>query len=124
MTDKTPEALTATMLRKELYVITTKPARSPEIKSQLPVHLEYQIKLEKEGTMFGAGPIYEEGDELPAGGMIIIRAANFEEAHQIADQDPLHQQGLRSYTVTKWLLNEGSMTFTVRYSDQTMIVEN
>lgn len=124
MADQTPDQLTATMLRKELYVVTTTPARSPEIQKQLSAHLDYQISLEKEGKMFGAGPLYDEGEKIPTGGMIVIRASNFEEARKIADADPLHQQCLRKYTIRKWLLNEGSMTFTVRYSDQSVVVED
>ncbi len=78
----------------------------------LAEHLEYQIALERSGTMFGAGPIYDEGEDTPSGGMIIVRATNFNEARKIADADPMHAHNLRRYTIEKWLLNEGSMTFT------------
>jgi uncharacterized protein YciI len=119
MTHQTPDELTANMLRQSLYVIRTSPARGPGTAEMLAEHLEYQIALERSGTMFGAGPIYDEGEDTPSGGMIIVRATNFNEARKIADADPMHAHNLRRYTIEKWLLNEGSMTFTVRYSDRT-----
>jgi uncharacterized protein len=122
MTDKTPDQLTAAMLRKEFYVVTTTPARSPEIAKLLPEHLDYQVRLEREGKLFGAGPFYEEGDDVPSGGMIILRAQSAAEARQIADADPFHKAGLRTYTLRKWMMNEGAMTLTIRYSDQSVVI--
>lgn len=120
MEKETPEVLTKSMLNKELYVITTKPARSKEIQKMLKKHLEYQVSIEREGTLFGAGPIWDENGEIPIGGMIIVYADSFESARRIADADPLHSLGLRKYNIQKWLLNEGSMTFTMRLSDQSI----
>jgi len=120
MNDKTPDQLTSDFLRREFYVVTTTPARSPEIRKLLPEHLEYQVKLEREGKLFGAGPFYEEGDDIPSGGMIILRARSAAEAREIADADPFHKAGLRSYTLRKWMMNEGAMTVTIRYSDQSV----
>lgn len=92
------------------------------MQEKLPAHLDYQIKMERDGILFGAGPLFEEGSDVPYGGMIILRAKDEAEARELADQDPFHAAGLRSYTVQRWLLNEGSMTFTVRYSDQTAVI--
>lgn len=123
MTRPTPEDLTAAMLKQELYVVRTSPARGPGIRDLLPAHLDYQIALERQGVLFGAGPIYPEGADVPEAGMIILRAASVQDARAIADADPLHRVGLRSYTVEKWLLNEGSITVTLRYSDQSAIID-
>src|SRR6056300_467236 len=124
MSHKSPDQLTAKMLRQSLYVIRTSPARGPGIAEKLAEHLEYQVSLERAGTMFGAGPIYDEGQEIPSGGMIIVRAENYDEARKIADADPFHSSKLRRYTIEKWLLNEGSMTITVRFSDQSAIIHS
>ena len=110
------------MLRKELYIVTTTPARAEGTQEMLPAHLDYQIRLEREGKLFGAGPFYEEGGDKPSGGFIIFYANSYEEARALADEDPMHKNGLRSYTLRKWLLNEGSLTITLRYSDQSMVV--
>ncbi len=52
----------------------------------------------------------------------MLRAGSFEEAEEICKSDPLHAAGLRSYTIQKWRVNEGSMTFTVNFSDQTAVI--
>jgi hypothetical protein len=122
MTDKTPDQLTANMLRKEFYMVITTPARSPEIAKLLPEHLDYQVRLEREGKLFGAGPFYEEGDDVPSGGMIILRAQSAAEAREIADADPFHKAGLRTYTLRKWMMNEGAITLTIRFSDQSVVI--
>ena len=123
MTDNTPQALTAAMLRKTLFVVTTMPARGPGIAEVLPEHLAYQVALEREGRLFGAGPLFEPDSDIPSGGMIILRAADLAEAKVLADRDPFHAKGLRSYTVSRWMLNEGGMTFTVRFSDQSVLID-
>lgn len=123
MTDKTPDQLTANMLRKELWVITTSPARGPGTKELLAEHLEYQIKLEREGKLFGAGPIYAAGQDVPECGMIILYANDLAEAQALADEDPMHKHGARSYEVRKWLLNEGALSFTIRLSDQSVTLQ-
>lgn len=111
---------TARFLGKELYVVVARPVRSPQItEAYLAAHLAHQIDLERRGIMFAAGPLYPRGSELPEAGMIVIRAASFEEAQRIADEDPLHKAGLRTYTLQKWRVNEGTITVTVNYSDQT-----
>ena len=82
------QQMTRTMLGMQLYVVHTTPIASREqIVALLPEHLEHQVKLEKSGVMFGAGPMINE-DGSPAGGLIIIRAGSFEAARVIADSDP------------------------------------
>jgi uncharacterized protein YciI len=117
-----PEALYASMLRQSLWVVTTRPARAPGMQAVLPAHLDYQIALERAGQLFGAGPIFEEGGTTPTAGMIILRAPDEEAARALADADPFHAQGLRHYTLHRWLLNEGAMTVTIRYSDQSAVI--
>jgi uncharacterized protein YciI len=122
MTEETPEQLTAGMLGKEFYVVTTRPARGPGIRELLPAHLDYQVKLERDGVLFGAGPLYEEGEDIPFAGMIVLRAASYEAARALADEDPLHAEGVRHYTIRRWRLNEGTMSFTLRFSDQSVVI--
>ena len=107
-------------LALELYVLIIEPLRGPEIAKGLYEHIQRQIGLEKDGIMFGAGPLLDEGDVEPNRGMVIIRASSFEEAREIADAEPYFRDGLRTYTLHRWKLNEGSMSFTVNYSDQSV----
>ena len=62
---------TANMLRKDLYVIFTRPVAPKEkifLMELLPKHLERQVELEKQGILFAAGPMepQEEGKPRPA----------------------------------------------------------
>ena len=114
--------LTQKFLGKEMYLVITRPVRSPEIEKRLTDHLNHQVKLEKEGVLFAAGPLYPRGSNTPEAGMFVLRASSFEEAEAIAKTDPLHAAGLRIFTLQKWRINEGSFTVTVNYSDQTMTI--
>ncbi len=110
-------------LGKELYVIVTKPAAPREaIERLLREHLEHQVKLEKSGIMFAAGPIANE-DGSAAGGLIVIRAESFAAAKAIADSDPYHRAGLRTYTLMRWTVNEGSYSVRINYSDQSVTID-
>lgn len=105
---------------KEYYIVDTrlKDGVSPgEMMKVLPDHLAYQIEIEKNGTLFAAGPVDGE-DGGRVGGMIVYRAGSFEAARAIADADPMHAQGMRTYTINKWTLNEGGFTLSFTYSDR------
>lgn len=112
--------MTQRFLGREMYVAVTRPVRSAQITDRhLAEHLAHQVELEKRGVLFAAGPLYPPGSTTPEAGMFVLRANSFEEAQAIASTDPLHQAGLRTFTLQKWRINEGSYTVTVNYSDQT-----
>jgi uncharacterized protein YciI len=115
--------LSEKFLRKELYVIMSRlSAPHSEHMRLLPDHLEYQIELEKAGVIFAAGPTFNaDGTEGP--GLIIIRAASFEAAKTIADGDPWVKAGVHAYTITRWVINEGSYSVRINYSDQTVVID-
>ena len=109
------------MLQKELYVISTKPAPgvTPEkMREMVPSHLTFQVDLESRGIMFGAGPLFPpDSDHWQGEGLVIIRAQSLAEAKQIAASDPMHTSGMREYTVREWMMNEGTITLKVSYSN-------
>jgi uncharacterized protein len=114
------DPLTQQYLGKEMYLVVTRPVRSPEIAKRLGDHLAHQVDLEKRGILFAAGPLYPRDSNIPEAGMFILRANSFEEAEAIAKTDPFHAAGLRTFTLQKWRINEGSFTVTVNLSDQSM----
>jgi len=59
------------------------------------------------------------GESKPAFGLIIIRAKDAAEARRIADADPMHSSGVRRYELYAWSLNEGRISVTLDFSDQT-----
>ena len=107
------------VLGKQLYVITTEPAGDLDaVRENMGDHLAYQESLEASGVMFAAGPFADDAErEWSGAGMVIVRAASLDEARAIADADPMHARGARRYRIRPWLLNEGSLTLRVTYSD-------
>ncbi|MFQ5658988.1 MAG: YciI family protein [Gammaproteobacteria bacterium] len=107
------------MLRKQFFVVLTTPANGlGPVMENLEPHLKFQVELEEKGIMFGAGPFFtDDMKEWRGDGMVILRADTMEEADKIAASDPMHQSGARSYKIRPWLMNEGTMTLKVRFSD-------
>ena len=107
------------MLQKQLYVVFTTPANGMgPVMANIEAHLKFQIELEKKGIMFGAGPFWTDDEKQWLGeGMVIIRAGSLDEAKKIAATDPMHASGARTFRVRPWLLNEGTVTIKVSYSD-------
>ena len=102
----------------ELFVCESTPAKSiVDLQENLPAHLEYQKAQETAGTLAFAGPMSDITGELMQGtGMIVYRAASMDEARSIADADPMHTSGTRTYVLRKWLINEGSLSLNVGLS--------
>lgn len=112
-------------LRMTLYVIETTGVaeRAAEAGDYMGDHIAHQDNLERQGIMFGAGGLRSETTGGPVQGLIIIRAESFEEARRIADSDPMHANGLRTYTLRRWSLNEGTVNIQVNFSDQSVKFE-
>lgn len=105
-------------LALEMYVVETTPERGPdEVQAVLPEHLAYQAEQEKIGSLAFAGPLSDAtGDQMQGSGLIIYRAESLEAARALADGDPMHAKGVRSFTLRRWLINEGSLTLNVGLS--------
>lgn len=112
------------MLQRQLYAIFTKPTDGlGPVFAIIEEHLKFQVALEKEGIMFAAGPLWTDDEQNWEGdGMVIVRAASRQDAIAIAQRDPMHKSGARSFTVRPWLVNEGSMTITIHNSSQTFTI--
>lgn len=106
------------MLQKQLYAVFTTPTNGMgPVMENLGPHLEFQVKLERDGIMFGAGPFWADNEvDWNGEGMVLIRADSLAHAKEIAASDPMHSSGARSFTVRPWLLNEGTMTIRIDYS--------
>jgi uncharacterized protein len=107
-------------LRKQLFVVTSKAEKGfAPLKEHLPAHLAYLRTLEDTGELFMGGPLFNDDPAQWSGdGLLVYAASDLADAKRIADADPLHQSGARSYTVRAWLVNDGALSLTVRLSDQ------
>ena len=116
--DYKAEAKSRGALALELYVATSTPAKEPQdVKASLPDHLAYQAELERAGALAFAGPMSDDsGDQMQGMGMMVYRAESLEAARELADNDPMHKSGARTYVMRRWMINEGSMTLSVGLS--------
>ena len=96
-------------LAAELYMVRTTPVVGPErMQEVLPAHLAYQLEQQNAHKLAFAGPLSDaSGDEMKGEGLIIYSATSLEEARQIADNDPMHKEGCRTYEIRRWMINEG-----------------
>lgn len=117
-------AASKAMLQKQLYAIFTTPTNGLEaVFENLEDHLAFQVKLEADGILYSAGPMWTDDEENWEGeGLVVIRAASRKAAIKIADTDPMHICGARSFTVRPWMINEGSVTITLNKSSQTFTI--
>lgn len=109
----------------ELFVVESTPAATPdELKATLPRHLAYQKEMEEAGRLFLAGPMSDDtGEHMIGAGLIIYRAESMEDARELARNDPMHAEGIRTFTLRKWLINEGSLTFETHLGDQRVVLK-
>ncbi len=118
----TAEARSRGALAHELYMVLSTPADdSSKVRATLPAHLDYQAEQEARGKLFLAGPVSDEtGDLMQGRGLIIYRATSLDEARALAEADPMHSSGARSFVLRRWLVNEGSLSLSVALSAQTV----
>lgn len=106
----------------EVFVAESTPQKTPdEVKAVLSDHLAYIQGLEKHGQLVMAGPLSDEtGDEMQGAGMLILRASSMQEARDLAENDPMHVSGARTFKLRRWLVNEGALTVSVGLSTGTV----
>ena len=110
--------LTKGMLRLRLFVIFSF-GKGLDLKPYLADHLDYMIELERQGKLFASGPF---GDGTKGDGMTIIRAANADEAREVALRDPFVVNGIRTFKIEAWTMMEGSLSVTVNFSDRSATI--
>ncbi len=95
----------------------------PVLKNQ-DDHLKFQVDLARRGITFGASPFWDDDETHWSGeGMVIVRAESLAAARTIAAEDPMHKSGARRFTVRPWLLNEGTLTLRLNFSDMKYRIE-
>ena len=113
------------MLQKQLFAIFTSPTDGMgPIFANMEEHLNFQVSLEAEGVLYAAGPLWtDDGSEWEGEGMVIVRASSPEAAAEIANRDPMHKAGARTFRVRPWLINEGAVTIRLDNSTQTFKID-
>jgi len=120
---KEVEALHAKMLHKRLYVIFSEPTGKGDRRRLFHKHIAYQLEIERKGILFAAGPFVDARGKPQGPGMIVVRAKSMAEAKRIADADPFHKAGVRSYRIQPWEVNEGGFSVRVKFSNGSYAIE-
>ena len=116
---KNVQDLLRAMLNKPLYVALRLSGRADRVPDLLEAHLQWMVAAERRGELFASGPFVADGAAPGSlGGMSIVRAASVEEAREILAQDPFVKEGVVTLDIRKWMVMEGGLTVTVRFSDQ------
>ncbi len=107
-------------LAMEVFVCFTTPINpGPPPADVLAAHKAYIAGLETSGQVFLAGPLSnEEGTHMSGAGMIVLAASSIEAAAELAAADPMHSEGVRSFKIQAWRLNEGAPLPGVRLSNR------
>ena len=99
-------------LQKLYFVCFSNPARPPaELEANLEAHKAYLNKLEREGKLLAAGPLLGDDAKYDGTGLLVYRVSQRKEAETIAQNDPFHAKGLRTYTLKPWQVNEAASIY-------------
>lgn len=106
-------------LQKLYYPCRTWPIRPlVELDEALPDHKAYLASPEREGQVLLAGPLLDSAARYDGNGLIVFATNGREQAEELAAADPFHERGLRSYELSPWQVNKGSLTVRLVYSER------
>jgi uncharacterized protein len=100
------------LLGRDYWLILSTPAEGTDqaaIDSRVSEHVQWLLRLERRDVLFLSGPLLSGPGTGPGSGATVIRAADGDAARAIAAGDPFVLAGLRTFTVHRWRLNEGSI---------------
>jgi len=112
------ERLKSRMLKKVFFVMSRSIVDAAAMKPLMLEHYHWIIALEKSGVVLGSGPLFG-ADGTQGVGMTIFRADSHEAAEALAVGDPFVRGGAVTFTMQRWQVNEGRITLSLDFSDQT-----
>lgn len=83
-----------------LYAAFLETVDAEKDKEILEVHISYLNKLIEKEQIYAKGPFTDH-----SGGLIIYRANSYEEAKELAENDPAIVEGSRRLTLKEWRSN-------------------
>ena len=118
------------MLGLELHLLNmtaTKPFDDPmkayfgEHRAAFDEYLEWLRQIEADGAIF-ASVVLKDETSRDGSDMVIIRAASYADALEVAEAEPFHRAGLRKNTTQSWVMNEANFQFTLKLMNQEIVV--
>ncbi|MEV5845413.1 YciI family protein [Streptomyces sp. NPDC051985] len=115
-------ALTSRFAGLRLWAVHSSPApgSAPEdIGPHLVEHLRHIIGWERHGVLFAGGPYLDDDGNPGDSALYLLRADSEAAATALAAEEPLHQHGVRVFSVRPWQLNQGRFAVHIDISHQT-----
>lgn len=100
------------LLGRDYWLILSTPVAGTgqaDIDARAGEHIAWLLGLERAGVLFLSGPLLSGPGTGPGSGVTVLRAADQDQAASMAADDPFVVAGLRTFTVHRWRLNEGSI---------------
>ena len=115
------DRLKSRMLMKSYFVMFRKIVAAEKLRPVMLDHYKWIIDLEQRNLVFASGPMFKR-DGGPGVGMTIFKAADWDEAVQLAASDPFCLAGAAEFHVDRWQINEGRISIAIDFSDQTYVI--
>ena len=88
-----------------------------DIERAFPPHKQWIADQEAAGRIVVAGPLLADDLTWDGDGLIVFRLDSAADAERLANQDPMHAQGLRNFEIVPWQLNEGFFRVDLTFSN-------
>ena len=115
-TDRAMASAFSRPLGRDYWLIWSVPMAGTDqqaIGEHVEKHVAWMLGLEAEGVLFLSGPLLSGPGTGPGSGVTVIRADDQDAARAVAAADPFVQACLRTFTLHRWRLNEGSVSVTI-----------
>ena len=116
------ERLKARMIMRSFFVMFRTIVDPSKMQPALLAHYRWIIDLEQQGLVFASGPLFAE-EGKPGVGMTIFRVRDEAAAAALGAGDPFVTGGGATFEIRRWQINEGRVTISVDFSDQTYRLE-
>jgi uncharacterized protein len=100
------------VLGRDYWLVLSTPIAGTDAEAigrHVQAHVAWLLELERSGVLFLSGPLLSGPGVGPGSGVTVFRLPSESSAQQVAAQDPFVTAGLRTFTVHRWRLNEGSV---------------
>ncbi len=100
------------LLARDYWLIRSWPhetTTTEDVERVAAEHVAWLLKLEAEELVFLSGPLTSGPGVTPGAGITVLRAGSAAEAAEVAAADPFVTQGLRTFEVFGWRVNEGAI---------------
>lgn len=101
------------LLARDYWLVNWLPdeaTTAADIETHLDDHLRWLLDLEVSGVLVMSGPLVDGPRVAPGSGVTVLRSETENDARAIAGADPFVRQGLRTFELLRWRVNEGSIT--------------